>query len=163
MNVYSDNSTYAAVASTLSATAPIQLSNQNALSVDLSSYLTTAVAASTYQPILTFSNPGSGAISMQYGNTVPALKGGPNVLVSSSFDGTYIQISVNLSAYHPAFNVSSPGGAVAMMVNNLLLALYGGTCVKLYVDSTNSFVTISLDQTVAYTVGALTCTNSALA
>ena len=47
-----------------------------------------------------------------------------------------------------------------MMVNSLLLALFGGTCVKLYVDSTNSFVTISLDQTASYTVGSLNCANS---
>ena len=45
---------------------------------------------------LTFSNPGNGAITLQYGNTVAALKGGSNVLLTSAFDGTYIQISADL-------------------------------------------------------------------
>ena len=47
-----------------------------------------------------------------------------------------------------------------MLINNYLLALYGGTGVKLSMDDTMTLVTIGLDQTVAYTVGALTCTNS---
>ena len=78
-NVYSDNLSYVAVASTLSVRPPITLSDQNVLS-------------------LTFSNPGNGAITLQYGNTVAALKGGSNILLSSSFDGTYIQISADLSS-----------------------------------------------------------------
>ena len=47
------------------------------------------------------------------------------------------------------------------MINNLILALYGGTCVKIYMDASMSLVTIGLDQTASYTVGSLICTNAA--
>ena len=72
MNVYSDNLTYAAVTSTLSATASIHLSTQNVFTVDLSSYLTTACAASAYGPILTWANPGNFAIPLIFNNIIPA-------------------------------------------------------------------------------------------
>ena len=79
MNVYSDNSTYAAVASTLSVTPPITLSNQNVLS-------------------LTFANPGNNAISLNYmGNIVAALAAGSNCSVSRSLDGTTITIDAHIS------------------------------------------------------------------
>ena len=74
---------------------------------------------------------------------------------------TNTSLQTQLLSYQPAFTVSGPFGAQRLMINNLLLALFGGTCVKLYTDSSNSLVTIGLDQTASYTVGSLICTNAA--
>ena len=80
---------------------------------------------------------------------------------SLSANVTNTLLQTQLLSYQPAFTVSGPFGAQRLMINNLLLALYGGTCVKLYMDASMSLVAIGLDQTASYTVGALTCTNSA--